>query len=337
MFDCIDMNEMLERINKHPFPLWAASTFEQIDPEEMIASITSNNVESPFSEYTFWRYLGVKISTLNNWINKGDFPHYAKVGFGMMVTLHKLYKKYEEINENLDVPFVVELGTEWALIMPNSYNSDEGTLIGRGYKTKQDALNVRQQLKAGMLVKKNLHLIFSAFEKGNDAFSIDYESVDKDTNKTADFIYKLASTLSNTSEVETFVKGMGSSYTKSPKESIGKLIEEALDKNINEDFLHKLKQIDREKKEFEEFIDDDPIENLQLGKFTLYIEKKSEFAGNAFFNKRSKFNEEYESICSSISELLDKEYYEQKGKGKRIWAKLNDDEIVKLKAFAKDY
>jgi len=64
-----------------------------------------------------------------------------------------------------------------------------------------------------------------------------------------------------------------------------------------------------------------------FGKFILHIDLKVSFAGNAYFNYRTNQTDEYKDACASVSNCLNKNYYDQKGKAKRVWGRLNDRDI----------
>lgn len=76
---------------------------------------------------------------------------------------------------------------------------------------------------------------------------------------------------------------------------------------------------------------------IKFGSFTLHIGFKVGFAGNAFFNHRANPSEEYTELCNIISKELHKDYYDQNGNGKRVWSKLNDNDINKLKNLGSRY
>ena len=68
---------------------------------------------------------------------------------------------------------------------------------------------------------------------------------------------------------------------------------------------------------------------IKFGNFTLHIGFKVKFAGNAYFNHRTNPSAEYTDLCKFISKELHKDYYDQNGNGKRVWGKLNDNDIKK--------
>lgn len=76
---------------------------------------------------------------------------------------------------------------------------------------------------------------------------------------------------------------------------------------------------------------------IKFGKFTLHIGLKTKFAGNAYFNHRKIETDEYKEVCTTITNTLHKAYYDQKGKGKRVWGQLNDNDIKKLKDLGSSY
>jgi len=76
---------------------------------------------------------------------------------------------------------------------------------------------------------------------------------------------------------------------------------------------------------------------IKFGKFTLHIGFKTRFAGNAYFNHRKTETDEYKEVCTTISNNLHKDYYDQKGKGKRVWKHLNENDIKKLKDLGASY
>ena len=82
-----------------------------------------------------------------------------------------------------------------------------------------------------------------------------------------------------------------------------------------------------------------PDSNLKIkfSSITLHIGFKVNFAGNAFFNHRANPSEEFIELCEIISNELQKEYHDQNGKGKRVWGKLNDNDIEKLKSLGSSY
>ena len=76
---------------------------------------------------------------------------------------------------------------------------------------------------------------------------------------------------------------------------------------------------------------------IQFGNITLHIGLKVRFAGNAFFNHRANPSETYNELCEFISKELKKDYHDQKGRGKRVWGRLNDNDIKKLKNLGASY
>jgi hypothetical protein len=76
------------------------------------------------------------------------------------------------------------------------------------------------------------------------------------------------------------------------------------------------------------------MKEIDLGNYVLYIDKKKSFAGNAFFNKPGNSTKQYELLCSAINQKLNKDYYDQNGKGKRVWGRLNENDIQTLESFA---
>ena len=76
---------------------------------------------------------------------------------------------------------------------------------------------------------------------------------------------------------------------------------------------------------------------INFGSNTLHIGFKVRFAGNAFFNHRKNPSEEYIELCEIISKELGKDYYDHNGSGKRVWSKLNDNDINKLKNLGSSY
>jgi hypothetical protein len=58
---------------------------------------------------------------------------------------------------------------------------------------------------------------------------------------------------------------------------------------------------------------------------------------NVAFGKRKVFNEEHEKVCKIISKAIGKDFYDQAGAGKRVWANLNSQDLDKIRQAAKTY
>jgi predicted HNH restriction endonuclease len=76
---------------------------------------------------------------------------------------------------------------------------------------------------------------------------------------------------------------------------------------------------------------------IKFGSNTLHIGFKVNFAGNAFFNHRTNPSEEFIELCEIISNKLQKDYRDHNGTGKRVWGRLNDNDIEKLKSLGSSY
>lgn len=76
---------------------------------------------------------------------------------------------------------------------------------------------------------------------------------------------------------------------------------------------------------------------IKFGKYALYIDYKTEFAGNAYFNGRKNPKHEYEQLCLLINKHLGAQYYIQPGDQKRVWSHLNDRNIHSLRVLSDNY
>jgi len=76
---------------------------------------------------------------------------------------------------------------------------------------------------------------------------------------------------------------------------------------------------------------------IKFGDFTLHIGFKKTFAGNAYFNTRKNPSDEYIRVCEYINKHMKNPYYDQKGGAKRVWVRLNNDDITKLKNLGLEY
>lgn len=79
------------------------------------------------------------------------------------------------------------------------------------------------------------------------------------------------------------------------------------------------------------------MRQFNFGAEVLYLGEKKTFAGNAFFNYREHKTQEFESLCNYISEILEVDCYDQEGRGKRIWPRLDENQVRKLEEAARQY
>ena len=74
-----------------------------------------------------------------------------------------------------------------------------------------------------------------------------------------------------------------------------------------------------------------------FGKNVLYIDKKQTFAGNAYFSKRRNPSKEYTDLCKQLNNILPENFYDQNNSGKRVWARLTEEDISKINNFSNEY
>ena len=68
-----------------------------------------------------------------------------------------------------------------------------------------------------------------------------------------------------------------------------------------------------------------------------YVDRKQEFSGNAYFNKRRNPSQDYLDLCGELNQLLPTNYYDQDGSGKRVWPRLTERDISTISKFSKEY
>ena len=79
------------------------------------------------------------------------------------------------------------------------------------------------------------------------------------------------------------------------------------------------------------------MKEFRFGDLTLTIHPLKKCVGNAYFHKSSSTKEEYQKVSELITDALGIDYYEQNGKGKRVWSALNEGHLRALEILEKNY
>ncbi len=79
------------------------------------------------------------------------------------------------------------------------------------------------------------------------------------------------------------------------------------------------------------------MKQIIFGQYKLNIGQLVNCAGNAYFHKRKTSPPDYIKVCKLITATLGKDYFDQKGAGKRVWPTLSDNDVFMLNKAADAY